>query len=454
MKFSIDVANKIATPVNPPEIVCGNSDYVIEFTFDEEWREYGIKTAIFNYKRNGQKRFIEIVFEGNECPMPILSGIDEVNVGVYAGELQTTTPATLICKKSVLCDITKHEDPPYDVYSQFLQIVNNTYTVAAVTELKNDMSDLKEATEAAVNKLREDTDNSFTELEKTVPPHAQIIVTVRGGSVSCKNESGELIQGTQDGNVWTFTAAEYGNYTIKGTYGTLEQEKVISVTSVEQYFETLEFYYDNFADNDWQTIVDVIQRGVAPETWNVGDTKTVTPIDNNYTIADFNVVIIGKNHDTYESGEVAPFTFLALGANQKYQMNGTNTNVGGWASSGMRTNLIPNIFVATLPEPISNALKAVKKYTSAGNTSSVIEVTSDRAFLLSEVEILGTQVYSFEGEGSQYEYFRNGNTISNSEWWLRSPYYSDATSFLTRVYQNTSYLGAYNQVFMLPAFCF
>ena len=139
MNFSIDVTNKVAVPVNPPEIVCGNSSYVIDFTFDSEWDMYGIKTAVFTYKRNGQVKFIEIVFEGTRCCVPILSGIDEVSVGVYAGDLKTTTPATLVCKKSALCDITKHEDPPYEVYSQLLQIVNDNYTVAAVTELKQEL---------------------------------------------------------------------------------------------------------------------------------------------------------------------------------------------------------------------------------------------------------------------------------------------------------------------------
>lgn len=45
----VSVKNKIAETMNNPAYICGNSDYVIRFDFDEEWAGYDVKTARFRY---------------------------------------------------------------------------------------------------------------------------------------------------------------------------------------------------------------------------------------------------------------------------------------------------------------------------------------------------------------------------------------------------------------------
>lgn len=136
MKISINVANKIARADNPPSIVCGNSDYTIAFDFDSEWAEYTVKTARFAYTVCGQlKRYIDVVFSGAECNVPVLSNIDEVEVGVYAGDLRTTTPAIIPCERSILCGGGAHDDPPEDVYNQIMEQLKEFEIVSIVTEL-------------------------------------------------------------------------------------------------------------------------------------------------------------------------------------------------------------------------------------------------------------------------------------------------------------------------------
>lgn len=96
----ISVNNKIATfQRRDGDIVCGNSDYQIKFTFDEEWEAYENKIARFIW--GGQ--FQDVEFTGDTCPVPILSGVTLCEVGVYAGELCTTTSAFIACKPSILC---------------------------------------------------------------------------------------------------------------------------------------------------------------------------------------------------------------------------------------------------------------------------------------------------------------------------------------------------------------
>lgn len=97
----ISVLDKKAIYANRDgDIVCGNNDYMIEFAFDAEWDGYDEKTARFIW--NGQ--YQDVKFEGTACYVPIVTHTTELRVGVYAGELSTTTSATIPCQKSVLCD--------------------------------------------------------------------------------------------------------------------------------------------------------------------------------------------------------------------------------------------------------------------------------------------------------------------------------------------------------------
>lgn len=98
--LKISVADKIATYLaRQGDIVCGNSDYIARFTFDEEWAGKE-KTARFTW--NGQFEDVDLV--DDECAVPLLAGVDEVKVGIYSGELSTTTAATIGCKRSIRCE--------------------------------------------------------------------------------------------------------------------------------------------------------------------------------------------------------------------------------------------------------------------------------------------------------------------------------------------------------------
>lgn len=118
--INISVENKIAE-ADGTLYVCGNSDFVAKFAFDAEWEAYENKTARFCYNNS----YVDVVFTGNECPVPIISGTYFFNIGVYAGNLHTTTPARVPCKKSILCDTGFPADPPNDVYNQIMAKLNS-----------------------------------------------------------------------------------------------------------------------------------------------------------------------------------------------------------------------------------------------------------------------------------------------------------------------------------------
>lgn len=120
-EITVSVENKIATLTSESVIVCGNSDYTVVFTFDSEWDDYTAKTARFAYYKNGIFMYEDVLFEGSEVSIPVLHDIDEVAIGVYAGDLHTTTPARVPCQRSITDGAAIHSDPQPDVYAQLLE---------------------------------------------------------------------------------------------------------------------------------------------------------------------------------------------------------------------------------------------------------------------------------------------------------------------------------------------
>lgn len=116
-EMNITVRNKIATKTDNVAYVCGNSDYVINFAFDGEWDVYDTKTARFAY--GGQHT--DVVFTGNQCNVPVITNTYAFHVGVFAGDLHTTTAARVPCRKCILCGSGAPDDPPKNVYDQLME---------------------------------------------------------------------------------------------------------------------------------------------------------------------------------------------------------------------------------------------------------------------------------------------------------------------------------------------
>ena len=120
--------------------------------------------------------------------------------------------------------------------------------------------------------------------------------------------------------------------------------------------------------------------------------------------------------------------------NQTQQMNTSNTNTGGWNGSAMRGRM--STYKSQLPAALRNVIKTVKKKSgTGGGSSSGTQQTNDDLFLLSEIEIFGTTTYSVAGEGTQYEWYKAGNSRikkvngSANSWWERSPRSGNTSGF-------------------------
>ena len=117
--IEITVKDKIATAADGAVYVCGNSDYVVDFHFDGEWDAYDTKTARFICDGTYQDQ----VFQGTQCPVPVIVGTRSITVGVFAGNICTTTPAYISARRSILCDCSVPADPAPDVYAQIMELI-------------------------------------------------------------------------------------------------------------------------------------------------------------------------------------------------------------------------------------------------------------------------------------------------------------------------------------------
>lgn len=281
-----------------------------------------------------------------------------------------------------------------------------------------------------------------------------ITVTRSGdGTISAVSSNTAAATVSVSGNTVTVTGKANGSATITisvaaGTNYTAPASKTCAVT--------VSFLKDNFADNDWSAIIAACHSGSVPSTWVVGNSKTMT-----INGASYQVDIIGKNHDTYTAGGKAPLTFQLHDCYADTKaMNSSNTNSGGWTSCAMRSTHLPAI-LALMPTEVRSGIREVNKLTSAGSQSSTINTTADKLFLLSEVEIFGSTSHSAAGEGTQYDYYKAGNSKvknrngSAASWWERSPYASYSTRFcLVNGNGGASYITASDARCVAFGFCF
>ena len=180
------------------------------------------------------------------------------------------------------------------------------------------------------------------------------------------------------------------------------------------------------------TTVLYYDKGDVHRKISVADQINIALNETNYAFD-----IIGFNHDDKTDGSgKAGITFQMhdLFATT-YMMNSSNTNVGGWKSSAMRTSTMATM-KGYLPAAWQTAIKPVNKVSgTGGGSSSGPETVSDSCFLLAEIEIFGSTTYSVSGEGTQYAYYKAGNSkVKNKggsaySWWERSPYSGNSTYF-------------------------
>ena len=153
--IEVTVRDRVATHIGDDFYVCGNTEYEIHFDFDEEWDALDIKTARFI--ADGNVLYPDRIFSGNVCSFPDnppISNTTSVRVGVFAGNLHTTTPARIPAAKSILCGTPTPAAPDEDAYHEAMAEMSKVATDAraqAEASAKSAEASAQSATEAAAS---------------------------------------------------------------------------------------------------------------------------------------------------------------------------------------------------------------------------------------------------------------------------------------------------------------
>lgn len=140
--INITVREKSARADDRARIVCGNSDYAVRFDFDEEWEAYDLKTARFITEGGF---FTDVQFTGSDCAVPVLTGTRTLLVGVFAGDVRTTTPAYIPAIPCITDTGGIPAAPPPDVYAQLMNRFAALEAPAAVLYTEQELTNEQKA---------------------------------------------------------------------------------------------------------------------------------------------------------------------------------------------------------------------------------------------------------------------------------------------------------------------
>ena len=310
---------------------------------------------------------------------------------------------------------------------------------------------LSDTTKAALELSQSDptvNDALYALSQKGSPAEVRVMGDV--GTTVTMTRGSKTLSGTVASTGYaTLYPTELGDWTIVFTYNGSQKTKVYTLEVIGIVYVYPFVVGATLEATSWDNIAAVSELGQAPNYWKVGDKKNITVNDVTYAAQ-----IIGFDHDTLTTADgsrtKAGITFQLVDCFKTiYSMNDSNTNVNGWRGSTMRTSTMATL-LNQLSSDLKSVLKFVNKVTSVGNNNSGLETTSDKLFLLSEIEVFGATQYSYAGEGKQYEYYTAGNSTikkvngSAAYWWERSPYRSNASNFCnvdthgTAAYTNAS----------------
>ncbi len=184
------------------------------------------------------------------------------------------------------------------------------------------------------------------------------------------------------GNITDFKAYD-GTYCISGKFNDISELDIDEV--IEGKCE--EISPKNFSTDDWETIIDAIREGNGSE-YAVGSTKEVNlGTYGTHTLRVANTSTPSECSGTGFSQSACGFVLEFADIITDHKMNDTNTNVGGWPATSMRTFVNNDIYNA-IPSELRSAIIDTTVVSGHGSTSGETNFTStDKLYLLAPKEI-------------------------------------------------------------------
>ena len=207
-----------------------------------------------------------------------------------------------------------------------------------------------------------------------------------------------------------------------------------------------EYKAPDFATDSWSTIIANVKAGNGSE-YAIGSTKEVNlgSTYGTHTLRVANTSTPSECSGTGFSQSACGFVLEFADIITEHAMNDTNTNVGGWPATSMRTFVNNDIYNA-IPSEIKNAIIDTTVVSGHGREDAENFTSTNKLYLLSTAEVWanGQSCDTARDNTRQLDYYKNlGTSTSNysgaikkSEssavlWWLRAAYSIYTNNFLT-----------------------
>ena len=216
---------------------------------------------------------------------------------------------------------------------------------------------------------------------------------------------------------------------------------------------------NSFATDSWKTIIKAVRNNNISK-YNVGDTKTVDlGTYGTHTLRVANTSTPSECSRAGFSQTACGFVLEFADIITEHKMNDTDTNVGGWPATSMRTFVNNNIYNA-IPSEIKNAIIDTTVVSGHGKSDTENFTSTDKLYLLSTAEVWSQgssntiSTDTARDNTRQLDYYKNlGTSTSNYSgaikkngtsaawWWLRAAY-SNITNFFLDVSTSGGWIGS------------
>ena len=203
--------------------------------------------------------------------------------------------------------------------------------------------------------------------------------------------------------------------------------------------------YNAFGDDSWETIADNVKSGNASK-YSVGSEKEVEIDGTSYTVRVANSTTPAECNGTNFSQTACGFVVEFTNVISFKAMNSTDTNVGGWKDSEMRSYLNEDLF-NRFPADLKKVIIDTKVISGHGSTEGENNfVTNDKLYLLSAKEVLKINGGTAYSKSRQLDYYADKNVTkssnydlaikkyysnnANNPWWLRDAGYTVNNHFV------------------------
>ncbi len=162
---------------------------------------------------------------------------------------------------------------------------------------------------------------------------------------------------------------------------------------------------------DWDTIINIINLGIAPALFKVGDEKDIT-LSTGETLT---MQIYGFNHDDLDGGGKAKVTFGTKNLLRDARVFDSTPAIGKSYANTELYQWISGDLYNSLPGNLKSNIKTVlKTQKTAAGTSTAVSSLQMKTFAFSVIELMGAPIPSPDGtasgEGTQYPIFTDNNS--------------------------------------------